>query len=220
MGLNHSPRIVTDGLVLCLDAANPKSYSGSGTTWTDISGRSNHGTINGTVSYVSNGYSSYFNWATAGDSNYIFNSTPFTYLDLTIVFYPDFSLASSIAGIVASGAPNTDKSLRFTGVNGTSAWTLSGRNPGDSNDWASGTATTYYINGKQSINLVSGWNILGGYRTNQSSYPVSAAYYLGSSGYAGRGFKGRIAACYFYNRQLSELEQTQNFNALRGRYGI
>ena len=38
MALAHSPRIVTDGLVLYLDAANTKSYSGSGTTWTDISG--------------------------------------------------------------------------------------------------------------------------------------------------------------------------------------
>ena len=40
MGLGHSPRIVTDGLlVLCLDAANKKSYGGSGATWTELSGR-------------------------------------------------------------------------------------------------------------------------------------------------------------------------------------
>lgn len=37
MGLSHSPRIVTDGLILCLDAANKKSYPGSGSTWTDLS---------------------------------------------------------------------------------------------------------------------------------------------------------------------------------------
>ena len=37
MGLNHSPRITTDGLVLALDAANTKSYSGSGTDVLDIS---------------------------------------------------------------------------------------------------------------------------------------------------------------------------------------
>ena len=37
MGLGHSPRIVTDGLVLCLDAANKRSYPGTGTTWTDRS---------------------------------------------------------------------------------------------------------------------------------------------------------------------------------------
>lgn len=36
MGLAHSPRIVTDGLVLCLDAASKRSYPGTGTTWTDL----------------------------------------------------------------------------------------------------------------------------------------------------------------------------------------
>ncbi len=44
MGLFHSPKIITDGLVLALDAANPKSYPGSGTTWNDLSGNGNHGT--------------------------------------------------------------------------------------------------------------------------------------------------------------------------------
>ena len=45
MGLAHSPSIVTDGLVLCVDAANTKSYPGSGTTWTDISGKGHNGTL-------------------------------------------------------------------------------------------------------------------------------------------------------------------------------
>jgi len=44
MGLGHSPRIVTDGLVLCLDAANKRSYPGTGTTWTDKVG-GNDGTL-------------------------------------------------------------------------------------------------------------------------------------------------------------------------------
>jgi hypothetical protein len=38
MATNYNPRTVTNGLVLALDAANPKSYPGSGTTWTDLSG--------------------------------------------------------------------------------------------------------------------------------------------------------------------------------------
>ncbi len=41
----HSPRIITDGLVLALDAANQKSYPGSGTTWSDLSGNGNNGTL-------------------------------------------------------------------------------------------------------------------------------------------------------------------------------
>jgi hypothetical protein len=43
--LFHSPRIVTDGLVLYLDAANGRSYPGSGTTWSDLSGNGNHFTL-------------------------------------------------------------------------------------------------------------------------------------------------------------------------------
>ena len=38
MGLGHSPSLVLSGLTLCLDAGNTKSYPGSGTTWTDLSG--------------------------------------------------------------------------------------------------------------------------------------------------------------------------------------
>jgi len=45
MGLSHSPSIVTNDLALCLDAANPRSYSGDGTTWTDLSGNSNNATL-------------------------------------------------------------------------------------------------------------------------------------------------------------------------------
>jgi hypothetical protein len=36
MGVGYNPKIVTDGLVMCLDAANRKSYSGTGTTWRDL----------------------------------------------------------------------------------------------------------------------------------------------------------------------------------------
>ena len=44
MAFNYSPKIVTDGLVFAVDAANKKSYPGSGTTWTDLAG-SNDGTL-------------------------------------------------------------------------------------------------------------------------------------------------------------------------------
>jgi hypothetical protein len=56
MSLSHSPRIVTDGLVLCLDASDPQSYSGSGTTWTDRSGNGNHGTLVNGPTFNSDGY--------------------------------------------------------------------------------------------------------------------------------------------------------------------
>ena len=52
MGLSHAPRVITDGLVLGLDAANTRSYVGSGTTWTDLIG-SNNGTLTNGPTYSS-----------------------------------------------------------------------------------------------------------------------------------------------------------------------
>jgi len=50
MGAYSGPELVDDGLVLALDAANTRSYGGSGTTWTDVSYRGNNGTLtNGPV---------------------------------------------------------------------------------------------------------------------------------------------------------------------------
>jgi hypothetical protein len=217
-------KIVTNGLVLALDAADRNSYPGSGTTWNDVSGQNAHGTIVGSVAFVNSGAQSYFNFATANDSNYISSTVSQNYLDFTAVLLPDFAYnqTNGIAGLIGTNTPASlaDKSLRFENVNGTGPWSLATRNPGDANDWANPSATTYYINGRASNTLVSGWNILGGYRTNQSTFPSSFSYYLGSSGYTARSFQGRIACMYMYNRQLSANEQLQNYNALKSRFGL
>jgi hypothetical protein len=47
MAFHHSPKIVTSGLTVLLDSRNPKSYPRTGTTWYDISGNGNHGTLTG-----------------------------------------------------------------------------------------------------------------------------------------------------------------------------
>jgi hypothetical protein len=222
---DYGPRIVTDGLILCLDASNPKSYPGSGTTWYDITGRAN-GTIAGTISFVSAGPQSYFNFATANDSNYIESANiSQTYLDMTIAFWPDFSRVgnASVAGLIATStaAGLLDKSLRLRNVNGTGPWTIANAGTTDLNDWTYNTTTNYYLNGTPSATtLVSGWNILGGYRTNQNPFPSSFRYYLGSSGYTSRGFQGRLAYVAMYNRQLTDQDHLQNYGALKSRFGL
>ena len=45
MSCQHSPKIITNGLILYLDSNNTKSYTGTGTTWYDLSGMNNHHTI-------------------------------------------------------------------------------------------------------------------------------------------------------------------------------
>ena len=66
--------IVTDGLVLRLDAGNRNSYPGSGTTWTDLSGNGN----NGTLSATSIGYNS------ANGGSLVFDGTD-DYVNLSFV---------------------------------------------------------------------------------------------------------------------------------------
>jgi len=56
MAFGRGPKIVKDNLVLMLDAANPKSYPGTGTTWYDLSGNGNHFSLVNGVSFNSEGY--------------------------------------------------------------------------------------------------------------------------------------------------------------------
>ena len=226
MGQIGGPRIVTSGLILVIDAANIVSYPGAGSAIKDLTLRAD-GTINGTITFSSVGSSSYWNFATVSSANYISSTISQPYVDCTIIFQPDFTLSNnaSLVGLIAASndTTNTDKSMRFGTANGTGPWTIksSGLN---ADDWGN-TSTTYYVNGSPVINgasLNSGWNILGAYRTNQTTFPASFAYFLGTEGYSGgiRDFQGRIAAVYLYNRQLTAAEHANNYNALKSRYGL
>ena len=54
MAYRNGPKIITDGLVLCLDAAIGKSYPGSGNTWYDVSGNGYNGTLENGPTFDSN----------------------------------------------------------------------------------------------------------------------------------------------------------------------
>ncbi len=226
MGQIGGPRIVTTGLILVLDAANIVSYPGAGSAIKDLTLRAD-GTINGTITFTSVGSSSYWNFATASSTNFISSTVSQPYIDCTIVFQPDFTLNSnsSLVGLIAASndATNTDKSMRFGTANGTGPWTIksSGLN---ADDWGN-PSTTYYVNGvavADGASLRTGWNVVGAYRTNQTTFPASFAYFLGTEGFSAavRDFQGRIAAVYLYNRQLTAAEHAINYNALKGRYGL
>ncbi len=77
MAFFHSPQVVTSGLMLALDARNPQSYPGSGTTFYDLSGRNNHFSIANGTSFNSGGW---FNFD--GTDDYM-NNTSFTTTGLT-----------------------------------------------------------------------------------------------------------------------------------------
>ena len=215
-------------MILALDCSDKTSYPGNGSTWFDLSGQAAHGTLNGGISFVNNGSTSYFNFPSGVSTDYISSTIAQNYLDITIVFQPDFTYVGngSLVGLIGTStdAVSADKSLRFNTANGTGPWGL--QNTGNPDDWA-GSPTTYYVNGTTYIGagtLTTGWNILGGARTNTTNglFANPFSYFLGTEGYNGgaRDFKGKLAACYMYNRALTKFEQLQNYNTLRYRFGI
>ena len=215
--------VVTNGMIAYIDAGKPESYTGTGTSVRDlVNPDTNPATLNGTISYVSAGSASYWNIATGAATNYITSTLAQNYLDCTLVFYPDFTYNSGASLAYGLGAGiSADKTMRFGGANGTGPWTL--QNPDNTDGWAS-TATTYYVNNTAYTgagNLATGWNIVGGLRTNTTNGAFASNFaYTWGTGYTGRYYQGRLAAIVLYNRQLTAAEQQNNYNYFAARYGL
>ena len=238
MSLSHSPQIVTNGLVAALDAGNTKSYPGSGTTWTDLSGIGNNGTLTNGPTYSSaNGGSLVFN----GSNQYVptstlsnqFLTTGFT-VSVWLYYIPTTANDNLISwGTGAfNGIANVTSSysweIRFEG--GTIAFSP-GIGPGGTgvanrlqysspSGWGSRIMcidVTFVANGLATLyeNAVSRTTI------DYSGIGVSSQTNFVA---VGRGtdtyFPGRIYSTKIYNRALSAAEVSQNFNAYRGRFGI
>jgi hypothetical protein len=231
MALVHSPKIVTDGLVLALDAANRKSYPGSGTTWTDLSGNGNNGTlVNGPTYNSANSGSIVF----AGDNDYVIATRPSslvaggpisvslwakwittgTTISTIQVLVDNNHSSSPVQGFVLQDRPDLSKSIQF-GSNITSNGATSTFQVGDgtwhhivgTNDQ---TTTKLYIDGSLNAQISQ-----GGLGTVQPN--ISVGYWQFTPG---RYLNGNVAQVSIYNRALSAAEISQNFNAFRGRFGI
>jgi len=73
MGVSGGAKIKNSNIVMYVDALNPKSYGGSGTTWSDISGNANNGTLQNSPTYNNSGY---FDFDGSND-RVVFSDTPF-----------------------------------------------------------------------------------------------------------------------------------------------
>jgi hypothetical protein len=218
MALAHSPRIITDGLVLCLDAGNTKSYPGSGTTWTDLSGQGNDGTlVNGPTFSSTDGGSIVFDgsndYAPIGTSQFPFGASAGTLSGWarTNTISAGFSL------IVSYGTASTPRA-RFLGIQN-STFLFGGY--GDDvtfsgvplNTWFNmvgvfdGANASLYINGVLEAGpTAKSWSTLAG--SAQLGRQVNGSEY----------WEGNIAQVSIYNRALTAAEITQNYNALKRRY--
>lgn len=229
--------LVTSGLGLFLDAGNSASYTGTGTTWTDLSNNNNNGTlVNGpTFSSLNNGsivFDGVNDYVTL-PTNLLKHETgnPFTFSiwfktsSTGIILGQQESATPGGAGgyvpaiyVASNGTLNT--SCFWGGDVNNRAATSSAVNDGN---WKNITVT--FSSGSH-ISYLNG-SSYSTFTKTQTSYATNYNYFLGSGNAASwpnapasAYLNGNIANILYYNRALSQNEITQNFNAFRGRYGI
>lgn len=226
MSIYSGPEIVNDGLVLHLDAANPRSYPGTGTTWFDLSPAGNNGTLVSGTSFTSSNNGAF---VFDGMDNGVEITSPQVYGgSFTLIVW--FNSIDDSRGILF-GNYDTDidinfekhdnRRLRFywntgqldystpvsTIKTGVDIWNQAVFLRDTTN-----TKVKMYYNGSEVFTS----DIIG---TNIGA--ASTAFMIGRDSRTGATvLNGHISFLALYNRALSEEEIKQNFEALRGRYGI
>jgi hypothetical protein len=239
MGYSYGPSIVKDGMVMCLDAGNRKSYAGSGNTWYDISGYGNNATKNGNAAnpvWNSNGYFTFgASDGTTGVNN-IFTVNTSTSLNslsaITVQFVCAMELKTLVGSdsawmaIVSRGAEGSQhpatsinqlSGQRYYHIE-TPSQTNSGFNLFQNSDY---TGTKFNVFQTRSSSAGT-FGFLNGVQVANSANTLSVSsptIYIGSNG-SFELFKGKFACLYIYNRALTNTELLQNYNALKGRFGL
>ena len=234
MSTRYNPSIVRDNLVLYLDAANTKSYPGSGTTWTDISRKGTDGTLTNGATFNS------------GNMGHIAFDGTNDYVDITSL--PVISNTSAMTMEAWVYLDNLDNDFQVIGT-----WERTTRHwqfmpAGSTNHHLNiSIAGSAYSVGTTSAPATGVWQCLavtftgGGESslntTNTSIYVNAVSQSLqntGSTGTSGndsytgtrQGFAasnfldGSIALIRYYDKALTEAEIRQNFEAQKGRFGL
>ena len=227
MGINYSPTLITDGMILCLDGSNRRSYPGTGVTWTDLSSSNKSGTGQTGVTYSS-----------LNSGKFILNGDLSGYFSIPLV-------TSTITNVTMSCWVNiTTNSLRGPFIVNGSA---NGYAIGVGNDsydtfgnnlialfpfqrWIS-TGVSLGLGWKHVAMTLDGSSLPRVYLNGQliNSYagvnpgtPTTATYIGREVGGENvgitRAFGGEVGMVQMYNRRLSDSEILQNYNAQRKKY--
>ena len=216
MATIYNPNIVSDGLVLCLDAANAKSYSGSGTNWKNLTGTSIDGTLtNGptfsgdNLGYLlfdgTNDYTSFSSYSQPAYST----STSFTWYVWVYPLENSNDVVIGNRGTDSNFTKLTTNKFEYFNDNVGGAMTL--------NEWQNicitknGTSFTYYKNGSSTATETS------------PITKTSTDFFVGGDprpGSTAECSNCRIAAVLVYNKALTAAEVLQNYNVYKKRYNL
>jgi Concanavalin A-like lectin/glucanases superfamily len=230
------PSLVTQGLVLHLDAGNVSSYTGTGTTWTDLSGNGSNGTLVNTITYnASNqGYLVFNGNATSTNPYVSLNPSPnfdFGAGDFTVEMWVYITTVNSHPNFLSINVnASAYAALRFGYYLGNLG--ISHSYTGTAWDVQTGTALT--INAWQHIVLsrIAGsanlylngvsklvYSLPGTLMTNQETVIGTLSAGFTPVGYF--NLSGNIAITKFYKgKGLSASEVTTHFNLYKSRFGL
>jgi hypothetical protein len=227
--------VVDGSLMVWLDAGQPSSYSGSGATWTDLSGNgknytlSNGPTFNSGAKNTTGGTLTFTTassqYATSASS--LFNSTTYNTVTMNIWVYPTSSgniiqidgQAALATGYHASAIEITAAGVISFGLWTGSAVTTIATSTQSLNAWYNlvitynGTTATAYVNGASVGSSNITWSAPG--TSTFMALMAAESTGMGTNAYT----SGNLGAFMVYNRSLTVDEVTSNYNALRRRYG-
>lgn len=237
MSVFGGPQIVSDGLSLMLDVNNPRSYPGTGTVWTDLVNGISFSALgatptplemisgNNTFAFNNSGY-----WQSTGNSNLVDLGGDCTVI---FMFYAKTITARRTlfekAGTIYQSYEQEVAATLETGY-GLSYYSryaplydFGATRSFDLNRW---TMISFKMSTGRTAAARTGFDSKNGsaysafYTSRSDTALVSAGAIRVGTGYAGTVEAGNIGFVCAYNRMLSDSEIKQNYDALRGRFGI
>ena len=232
----YSPRIVNSGLILCVDAANKRSYIGSGTTWNDLSGNGYTGTLtNGPTFSAANQGSIVFD----GTNDYVSTTLQTLSRPFSLSVWVNFSNLTGFQTFIGQdtsvaisrgvfyfqkagttgGGPIQDK-VNFSLVKSDDTIVvINSINTVSTNIWYNFAVTlstsniTLYQNGVLQSTTADVNTLL----TANTNVVLASGYYANN---ITDFVNGKMASVFIYNRELSATEVLQNYNAIKSRFGL
>lgn len=242
MGVAGGPDIIESGLVLDLDASDRNSYPGSGTTWFDLSGNGNNFTLYNGVSFsTTNGGILTFDGADdyAASINNI-NLTSYDYVAVEVFYRSNITTVAMLFEHTANWnsntggfglATNSNGNASVANLNHTNHNTEVARNypVTDNSVWnnnlnlysriSDSTGRLTYVN-----SILTAFVSTGGYDTSTVTTAggsfANAIFYIGSRGGGSIFVNGSVGSLKIYGFKVNATQVTQNYNAMKTRFGL
>lgn len=236
MGLAHSPRIVTSSLAVAIDAINVKSYPGSGTTWSDLSGNRNNGVLTNGPTYssgaivfdgtndcvrITNANNIDFSVGSFSISFFAYHSTLTGFQTFFQIGGGSYSNGANLnAGVSIGKSGSVVDGVRAQITDGSILKRIIAEGIIPVTQWYN---LTYVVDRTNNISTLykNGVSVgsldITGFGTSTTTKNIDIGYDVPASF---GPLNGNISNVLIYSKALTLQEVRQNFNALRGRYGI